>query len=134
MTIEFPRKDRTKLSKNGEEYFSRKFFLKCGYGKKKKYLHWWIVFVVPMVDWWHGRHLGLFLARTIVRDSHHREYDMPQAEFEPSQNLSSGFVEWSSAVVITTALWCHKHTKQTNKCEIIEWKPNISLDIFFIFS
>ena len=26
----------------------------------------------------------------------------PQAEFEPAQNLSSGLVEWSCAVVITT--------------------------------
>ena len=28
--------------------------------------------------------------------------DMPQAGFEPVQNLSSGLVEWSCAVVITT--------------------------------
>ena len=28
--------------------------------------------------------------------------DTPQAGFEPAQNLSSGFVEWSCAVVVTT--------------------------------
>ena len=28
--------------------------------------------------------------------------DTPRAGFEPAQNLSSGFVEWSGAVVITT--------------------------------
>ena len=32
----------------------------------------------------------------------------PWAGFEPAQNLSSGFDEWSCAVVITTALWHHK--------------------------
>ena len=31
--------------------------------------------------------------------------DMPQAGFEPVQNLSSGFVEWRCAVVITTTPW-----------------------------
>ena len=30
---------------------------------------------------------------------------MPQGGFEPAQNLSSGLVEWSCAVVITTTPW-----------------------------
>ena len=51
---------------------------------------------------WHKRHLALFPARIIVRDPHHSESDMPWAVFEPEQNLSSGLVEWSSAIVITT--------------------------------
>ena len=33
--------------------------------------------------------------------------DMPQAGFEPAQNLSLGLVEWSCAVVITTTPQCH---------------------------
>ena len=33
--------------------------------------------------------------------------NMPQAGFEPAQNLSSGFVEWSCAVVIITTPRCH---------------------------
>ena len=36
------------------------------------------------------------------RSSLSRISDTPQAGFEPAQNLSSGFVEWSCAVVITT--------------------------------
>ena len=32
--------------------------------------------------------------------------DMLWAGFEPAQNLSSGFVEWSRSVVITTTRWC----------------------------
>ena len=32
--------------------------------------------------------------------------DMLRAGFEPAQNLSSGFVEWSRSVVITTTRWC----------------------------
>ena len=36
------------------------------------------------------------------RSSPSRISDMPQAGFEPAQNLSSGLVEWSCAVVITT--------------------------------
>ena len=33
--------------------------------------------------------------------------DTPRAGFEPAQNLSSGFVEWNCAVVITTTLRLH---------------------------
>ena len=36
------------------------------------------------------------------RSSPLRISDIPQAEFEPVENLSSGFLEWSCAVVITT--------------------------------
>ena len=36
------------------------------------------------------------------RSSQSRISDMPRAGFEPAQNLSSGFVEWSCAVAITT--------------------------------
>ena len=32
--------------------------------------------------------------------------DMLRAGFEPAQNLSSGFVEWSRSVVISTTRWC----------------------------
>ena len=31
--------------------------------------------------------------------------NMPQAGFEPAQNLSSAFVEWSCALMITTTSW-----------------------------
>ena len=41
------------------------------------------------------------------RSSPSRILDTPQAGFEPAQNLSSGFVEWSCAVVITTTPWRH---------------------------
>ena len=36
------------------------------------------------------------------RSSPSRIFDTPRAGFEPAQNLSSGFVEWSCPVVITT--------------------------------
>ena len=36
------------------------------------------------------------------RSSPSRNSDMPRAGLEPAQNLDSGFVEWSWAVVITT--------------------------------
>ena len=35
--------------------------------------------------------------------------DTPQAGFEPAQNLSSHFVEWSCAVVITTIPWHYSY-------------------------
>ena len=60
---------------------------------------WWMVFVVWLTD---ERRLALFPAGTIVRDPHHYESKTRRAGFEPAQNLSSGLVEWSSAVVITT--------------------------------
>ena len=42
------------------------------------------------------------------RSSPSRISAMPQARFEPAQNLSSGLVEKSCAVAITAAPWCHK--------------------------
>ena len=54
------------------------------------------------------RLLALFPAGTIVRDPHHRksstrrEQDYHLNYHEPAQNLSSGLVERSCAVVITT--------------------------------
>ena len=49
------------------------------------------------------------------RSPHHRESpsrisDMPRAGFEPAQNLSSGLVERSCAVVITTTQ--RRHSKR----------------------
>ena len=56
-------------------------------------------FVVWLTD---ERCLALFPARSITTDPHPlRISDTPRAGFELAQNLSSGFVEWSSAVVIT---------------------------------
>ena len=42
--------------------------------------------------------------------------DTPQAGFEPAQNLSSGFVEWSCAAMITITPRCHcvEMNSQTN--------------------
>ena len=59
---------------------------------------WWIVFVVWLTD---ERRLALFSAGTIARDPHHRE-SPARREHGLNQNLSSGLVEWSCAVVITT--------------------------------
>ena len=42
------------------------------------------------------------------RSSPLRISDTPQAGFEPAQNLSSGLVERSCAVAITTTLRCQK--------------------------
>ena len=52
------------------------------------------------------------------RFSPSRISDMLRAGSEPAQNLSSGFIEWSCAVVITTTPWRHetKDTK-TNKLQ-----------------
>ena len=43
------------------------------------------------------------------RSSPSRISDTPRAGFEPAHNLSSGFVEWSCAVMITTTPRRHKH-------------------------
>ena len=60
---------------------------------------WWIVFVVWLTD----ERRSLISSRDhCQRSSPSRISDMPRAGFEPVQNLSSGFDEWSCAVVITT--------------------------------
>ena len=50
-----------------------------------------------MVDRWGA--LSVFPAGITVRDSQHRK---SLTGFEPAQNLSLGFVEWSFAIVIAT--------------------------------
>ena len=56
------------------------------------------------------------------RSSPSRISDTPRAGFEPAQNLSSGFVEWSCAVVITTTPQCHKrHAHRHKRCTL--WYP-----------
>ena len=60
-------------------------------------------FVVWLTD---ERCLAIFQAGIIVRDPHHRESsrisDILRVAFVPVQNLSSGLVELSSAVVTAT--------------------------------
>ena len=46
--------------------------------------------------------LDLFSAGTIVRDPHHRVSLTRHEHYLFAQNLSSGFVEWSCAVVTNT--------------------------------
>ena len=54
-----------------------------------------------MVDWW--KVFCLISSRDhCQRSSTSRVSNMLQTGFEPAQNLSSGLVEWSCAVVITT--------------------------------
>ena len=56
------------------------------------------------------RRLALFSAWTIAaRDFHNRESPTRRAGFELVQNLSSGFVEWSCAVVIPTSRHYYYH-------------------------
>ena len=66
------------------------------------------------------------------RSSPSRISDKPRAGFEPAQNLSSGLVEWSCAVVITTTPWRHKNQRHANtkhicstlKCASLENQPS----------
>ena len=51
----------------------------------------------------------LFPAGTFVRDSPLQISDTPRAGFEPAQNLSWYFVNWSLVVVITNAPWRRKN-------------------------
>ena len=71
------------------------------------------------------------------RSSPLRISDAPQAGFEPAQNLSSGFVEWSCAVVITTTPGARHHATTSRKK--YSWNKQItryvsSHDIFLIFT
>ena len=59
-------------------------------------------------------------------------FDMPQARFEPAQNLSSDFVELSCAVVITTTPLCHevvmlfKHKSAYHGKQLLVWKKSFA--------
>ena len=68
---------------------------------------WWIVYVVWLTD----ERRSLISSRDhSQRSSPSRISDTPRAGFEPAQNLSSGFDEWSCAIVITTTPRRHKST------------------------
>ena len=60
------------------------------------------------------------------RSSPSRISDMPRAGFQPTQSLSSGLVEWSCPVVITTTP--RRHSPQANpsfhSSEVGEWQPD----------
>ena len=61
------------------------------------------------------------------RFSPSRISDTPRAGFEPAQNLSPGFVEWSCAVVITTT------SRRRNCFKIINLKLSLSVNkVFYI--
>ena len=61
---------------------------------------WWIVFVVWLTD----ERRSLISSRDhCQRSSPSRISNPPRAGFDPAQNLSWGLLEWSCAVVITTA-------------------------------
>ena len=56
------------------------------------------------------------------------------AGFEPAQNLSSGCIEWSCAIVITATSWCHLipiHWKLFHLIELSNW---VIFSNFFWFS
>ena len=66
---------------------------------------WWIVYVVWLTD----ERRSLISSRDhCQRSSPSRISDTPRAGFEPAQSLSSGLVEWSCAVVITTTPQRHQ--------------------------
>ena len=79
-----------------------------------------------MVD----RRKASFPAGTIVRDPYHRESSTRRKQ---DLNLSSGFVEWSCALVITTTP--RRHIWDWTVIEIEEWNWTIIFyEIFFSFS
>ena len=51
--------------------------------------------------------------------------DMPQVGFEPVKNVSSGFVEWSCALVITTTPWYTLHLKKEVIDTLFQSKKNM---------
>ena len=67
----------------------------------------WIEFFCGIVD---GRKTFSIISSPdhCQRSSPSQISDTPRAGFEPAQNLSSGIVEWSCAVVITTTPRRHK--------------------------
>ena len=67
----------------------------------KQIMNWIVFFFCGMVDQWKAFSL-IFSRDHCQRSSPSQISDTLQVGFEPAQNLSSGFVEWRCAVVITT--------------------------------
>ena len=74
-----------------------------------------------MVDQWNG--LSLISSRDhCQKSSPSRISDTPRARFETTQNLSSGLVKWSCAVVIT-------NTQRRHKILALWISPNILINV-----
>ena len=66
---------------------------------------WWVVFVLRLPN---KRRLALFPVGSVVWDTHYRECPTRLgARFESAQNLSSGLVDLSCTIVITTTSRFH---------------------------
>ena len=88
-------------------------------------LNWIDEFFCGMVDWQKAFSLISSWGHC-QRSSPSRISNTPRAGFEPAQNLSSGLVEWSCAVVITTTPLIPMHTKHI-------FKTKFHLFLFLIF-
>ena len=76
------------------------------YGKNNQYLLMKMNCFCGMVDW--QKAFSLISSQDhCQRSSPSRISGTLQARFELAQNLSSGFLEWSCALVITTTPWHH---------------------------
>ena len=65
------------------------------------------------------------------RSSPSRISNTPRAGFEPAQNLSSGFVEWSCAVVITTTPRRHWWSSNIHEHIAPSFRSEPIVNIFF---
>ena len=79
------------------------------------------------------RRLALFPAGTIVKDPHHRESLTRRAGFEPAQNLSSGLVERSCAVAITTTPQRHLKNLKIEKFSVYYAEAIIYLMLYNLY-
>ena len=80
---------------------------------------WWIVFVKWLIN---EKCQVLFPARTTCRYSHHcRSLTCHKQDLNLCKNLSSGFIEWNGAVLITTTTLLENFKDNLDVCYLPIW-------------
>ena len=67
------------------------------------------------------------------RSSPSRISDTPRAGFEPAQNLSSSFLEWSCTIVITTTPWRNIATFNVNTAPDVAHSATCNLNVLAMY-
>ena len=106
-------------------------WLEAGWSRKILFISksnsWFIL--IMLMNWFCGlvdrRKASSFISSRdhCQRFSPSRISDTPRAGFEPAQNLSSGLVEWSCAVVISTTP--RRHIMKLNKANVMFYKVSL---------
>ena len=112
---------------------------------------WWVDLIKPLTAWtqdvmmmiminWFCGMVDRRKTYSLISKKDHcqrssplRISDMPRAGFEPAQNLSSSFLEWSCTVLITTTPWRNIVTCNVNTAPDVAHSVTCNLNVLAMY-